>query len=479
MKKKPYQELLDRVLESKTITPKNREGLIDFLELEHPGDVLFTKWEEPPIIEKGKGTKIWDVDGKEYIDCIAGMSSMNIGHGDARVAEVMAKQYTKLSHWFDFPTPERLKLIKRLIDITPGDHEKKVRLALSGSDAVEQAIRAARSYTKKTHIISFYGAYHGQNTATMGLTGAGSMYQWYNPVPAADHCIERFPYAYCYRCPYKMEHPSCDMHCVKIIDSMFSSTQTSLGNGVSNISNVAAMIVEPAQSSAGYVVPPDEFLIELRKLADKYGFLLIFDEIQTGMGRTGKMFASEHSNVVPDITLIGKALGGGIPMSAVIARAEIFNDLGPGQVVSTYAGYALGCAVANKVLDIYEEDNLVDNCADVGEYLSSLVEKYKKDHPIVGSYTIKGIFLGIEYVTDQKTKEPAIKATAELVNKMKDAGLLAQLNGYYSNRISFLPPITMTREDYDEVFAIMDRLTGELEKKYNIKAVSQKVSMAS
>lgn len=149
MERKPYEELLDRVAASESITPKNKDGLIDFLTYEHPGDVLFTKWSNPPIIEKGKGNKVWDVDGKEYIDCISGMSSMNIGHGDSRIAEVMKTQYTKLSHWFDFPTPERAKLVKRLIDITPGTYQKKVRLALSGSDAVENALRIARNYTKK------------------------------------------------------------------------------------------------------------------------------------------------------------------------------------------------------------------------------------------------------------------------------------------------------------------------------------------
>jgi 4-aminobutyrate aminotransferase-like enzyme len=469
MEQKPYEQLLERISNAKNVTPKNKEGLIDFLINEHPGDVLFTKWTYPQVIERGKGNKVWDVDGKQYIDCISGMSSMNIGHGDPRIAEAMAKQYTKLSHWFDFPTPERNKLVKRLINITPGDYKKRVRLALSGSDAVELAIRSVRSYTKKTHIISFYGAYHGQNTATVGLTGAGSMHRWYNPVPSADNCIERFPYAYCYRCPYGKEYNSCGMQCVKAIDMLLSSGQTSLGNPMANVNNIAALIVEPMQSSAGYIAPPKEFLTGLRELADKYGFLLIFDEIQTGMGRTGKMFASEHTNVVPDITLVGKALGGGIPMSAVVARAEIFDELAPGYIVSTYAGYALGCSVANKVLDIFEEDDLVNKCAKVGEYLGAVVESFKQRHPIIGTYSQYGVYLGIELVRDRKTKEPAIKETLELVDNMREAGLLAQLNGYHNNRISFIPPINITNSDVDEIFAILDPLVNDIEDKYGIK----------
>jgi len=158
MATKPYEIFLERVKNMKQIGPLNKAYLEDFLNYDHPGCVLMSKWSQPPIIEKGKGNRVWDVDGKEYIDCISGFSSMNIGHGDKRISKVMAEQYEKLSHWFDFPTPERIRLIKRLADITPGDFNKKVRLALSGSDAVELAIRSARSYTKKTHIICFYGA---------------------------------------------------------------------------------------------------------------------------------------------------------------------------------------------------------------------------------------------------------------------------------------------------------------------------------
>jgi 4-aminobutyrate aminotransferase-like enzyme len=464
MEKKVYEELLNRIQISKTVTPKNKAGLTDFLQYEHPGDVLFTKWDEPPIIERGEGNKIWDADGTRYIDCISGFSTMNIGHGDKRIAEILVDQYMKLANWFDFPTPERLKLVKRLVKLSPGNFKKMVRLGLSGSDAIEQAVRAVRYHTKRTHLISFYGAYHGQTIATMGLTGAGSMHRWFNPVPPADHCIERFPYAYCYRCIYDKEYPSCDMYCVKAIDKLLGSGQTSLGNPMAKVNNIAAMLVEPMQSSSGYIVPPDEFLPELRNLADKYGFYLIFDEIQTGMGRTGKMFACEHSGAVPDIAVIGKALGAGFPMSAVISREEIFGGLAPGNTVSTYAGSALGSAVSNKVLDIIEEDDLLGNCSRVGSYLSTVLENYKKDHALVGDFSQKGLYFGIEFVKDKKTKEPAAEETHKLVNLMRDSGLLAQLNGYYGNRISFIPPLNISSKDIDEIFTIMDKLTGKVEQ---------------
>lgn len=470
MSKKPYEVLLEQVENAENMTPGNKEGLKDFLKYEHPGDVLFTKWDYPQIIKRGKGNRIWDVDGKEYIDCICGMSSMNIGHGDKRIADAMYDQYmNELDFWFDFPTPERLKLVKRIIEKTPGDFPKRVRLALSGSDAVENAIRIARYHTKKTHIISFYGGYHGQNTATMGLTGSGRMTGYYNPVPSQDNCIEHFPYAYCYRCPYGREEEKCNFECVKVIDNMMSTGVTCMGAPDSGINNVAAMIVEPCQSSAGYIAPPKGFLTELRKLADKYGFLLIFDEVQTGMGRTGKLWCCEHEDVVPDILVFGKALGAGIPMSGIVGRAEIFEEAGVSFICSTYAGYSLGCRVGNTVLDIIEEDHLLENCTKTGEYLKKKADELMANHPIVGTYSAIGVYFGLELVKDRGTKEPAKEEAHELVNNMRDAGLLAQLNGYYGNRISFIPPITLTPEQVDEIFEILEAEIAKIEEKYQIQ----------
>lgn len=470
MSKKPYEVLLERVESAEKMTPGNREGLIDFLKHEHPGDVLFTKWDYPQIIKRGKGNRIWDVDGKEYIDCISGMSAMNLGHSDKRIADAMYDQYmNELDFWFDFPTPERLKLVNRLIELTPGDFPKRVRLALSGSDAIENAIRLARFYTKRQHIISFYGAYHGQNSATMGLTGSGRMTSYYNPMPSQDNCIEHFPYAYCYRCPYGCEEGKCNFECVNVIDNMMSSGVTCMGAPDAGICNVAAMIVEPCQSSAGYIAPPKGFLTKLRELADKYHFLLIFDEVQTGMGRTGKLWCCEHEGVVPDILCFGKALGAGIPMSGIVGRAEIFEDCGVSFICSTYAGYSMGCRVGNEVLDIIEQDHLLERCTDTGVYLKEKAEALKQRHPAVGSYSAIGVYFGLELVKDKATKVPAKEETHELVNNLRDAGLLAQLNGYYNNRISFIPPITLTREQVDEIFAILEPELTKIEEKYGYR----------
>ena len=189
-----------------------------------------------------------------------------------------------------------------------------------------------------------------------------------------------------------------------MLKMLLNSSQTSLGNPSDGVNNIAAMIVEPCQSSSGYIVPPRGFLKRLRELADEYNFILIFDEIQTGLGRTGKMWACEHEDVAPDMLLVGKALGAGIPMSAVVGRAEYFEDTAPGFICSTYAGYAMGCRVGNTVLDIIESDNLIEKCAASGEYLEPLLVQFKEKHPSLGDYSRLGIFLGMEFVMDREAR---------------------------------------------------------------------------
>jgi 4-aminobutyrate aminotransferase-like enzyme len=480
MTTKPVESLVQKVADDPTIGPRNREALNEFLTYETPGSCLYTKWSNPPIIERGLGNKVWDVDGTEYIDCITGMSALNIGHADPRIAEVMKEQYLKLGHWFDFPTPERLKLVKRLCEITPGDFDKRVWLGLSGADALDAILRIVRYHTKRTQIISFYGGYHGQNIGTMGLTTKAGMYRWYNPMPPADSGINRFPYAYGYRDAYgATDDAESARLAVEAIDKVLCSGENVMANYPLGINNVAAMIVEPMQCSSGYIRPHDDFLRGLRALCDKHGILLVFDEIQTGMGRTGKMWGSEHSGVVPDLMAVGKALGAGVPVSAVVGRAEIFEELAPGMSSNTYAGYAVGCAVANKVLDIYEEDNLVEKCAAVGDHMAPVLQAYMDRHPMVGNFSQVGVFLGIEYVRDRTTKEPALQETIALCDALKDEGLLAQRNGYYGNRMSFLPPINITNADVDEMFEILDRVTTRIERQFLPQLVAEDLVAAS
>ena len=454
MEKKPYEVLLDRIQNADNVTPGNKAGLTDFLTYEHPGDVLFTKWDYPQIIERGKGNRIWDVDGKEYIDCISGMSAMNLGHAEKRIADAMYDQYmNKLDFWFDFPTPERLKLVKRLCDITPGDFPKRVRLALSGSDAIENAIRLARYATKRQHIISFYGAYHGQNTATMGLTGSGRMTSYYNPMPAQDNCLHQFPYPYDYRNPYGDEDGiECARRCVKVIDEMMSTGVTPLGAPDAGICNVAALIVEPCQSSAGYIIPPEGFLTELRKLADKYGFLLIFDEVQTGMGRTGYLFAHQMYGVEPDIFTSAKALGGGIPIGAVCAGKKVASAFEPGDHGTTFGGNPFATAAGLAVFDIFEKEHLVENAGKMGKYFKEkLTELQNKYSDKITDVRNAGLLIGIQL-------EDSIAKT--VFNKLFENKMLTSLCG--GNTIRIAPPLIIKETDINIFIDTLNNILEEL-----------------
>ena len=460
MSQKPYEILKDKVAAATTIGKNSKAGLESFLTYDNPGDTYMRKWQEPPVIAKAGGNKVWDADGKEYLDCYC--ANANIGHCDKRISAVIREKYMELGHWFDFPTPERIKLINRLKKVTPGDYEKRVRLSLSSEDSLEMAVRAARNYTKKPQIITFHGDFHGTNVSMAAVSPGSDVHKWYNPVTAADHDTEYFPYAYCYRCPYGCEYPSCDIQCIKTIDLMLSSCQTSMSNYAGGVNNVAAMIVEPIQGESGCIVPPKEFLQGLRKLADKFGFLLIFDEADCGLGRTGSLFASEANDVIPDITILGKALGAGFPMSACIARKEIFEDAGPGYIVGAYAGYSMGCAIAGKVFDIIEDDGLLDNCRKVGNYMLKRAEDYKAEFDTVGNINAAGLFMGIEYVTDKTSKTANESLAVSVVEALKIAGILVRFNG--SNIIVINPPLTFTEADVDKLFDTLSEVTRALVK---------------
>ena len=460
MSQKPYEILKDKVAAATTIGENSKDGLETFLTYDNPGDTYMRKWQEPPVIAKASGNKVWDADGREYLDCCCVNAA--IGHGDKRISATIREQYMGLDHWFDFPTPERIKFIDRVKKLSPGNYAKRVRLSLSNEDSLEMAIRAARNYTRKPQIITFHGDYHGTNASMAAISPASDVHKWYNPVTAADHDTEFFPYAYCYRCPYGCEYPSCDMQCVKSIDMLLSSCQTSMGNYASGVNNVAAMIVEPIQGQSGCIVPPAEFLRGLRKLADKFGFLLIFDESDCGMGRTGSLFASEISDVVPDITVIGKALGAGLPMSACVARKEIFEDAAPGYIVGAYAGYSMGCAVGSKVFDIIEDDGLLENAKKVGAYMLKRAGDYKAQFEEVGNVSAAGVLMGIEYVTDKVSRARNEPLAASIAEACKAAGILVRYNG--SNIIVFNPPLTFTEADVDKLFDTLTCVTKTLAK---------------
>ncbi len=450
--------------------PKTKKLLHRWIECESPGSVGFGMHECFPVMQRGLGATITDADGRNYIDLISGFSVSNVGLCHPKVVEAIKTQATQLIHYFDLPTPPRIELSERLIEISPGDFPKKVLYGTTGGEAVDIAMRLSRWFTGKPFILTPYGDYHGVTTGPMALTGKGGIWSYYYPNLPANSGVAYFPYPYCYRCPFDKTYPNCDIYCVKHLHSLFSSKETPFGDPKSKINNVAAIFIEPFQGSAGYIIPPKEYLLKLRELCDKYDILLVTDEIQSGMGRTGKMWASDHSGVASDIMIVGKSLAGGLALSAIIGKKEIMNSWGPGASISTFGGSVLSCAVANQVLEIMKTERIIQRAEKTGRYFLKNLQDLSEDHPIVGNVDGKGLFIGIEFVRNRKTKEPADEETSFIGNELLKEGVVCEdPAGYYYNRINLLPSLVISEKEIDEAVKIFDRVLHRTERKFGIR----------
>lgn len=462
-----YDEKLKERINNKKLGPKAKELLLKDVNYESSGIVGFALFDIPPVIAKGVNDIVVDVDGKEYIDCLCGFGASTVGQCHPEIVKTINEQSKDLIHNFDFPTAPRVNLAEKLCKNTPGDFEKKVRFSVTGADATENAVHAARWFTGCQYILSAYGAYHGASAGSMGMTSKGGIGKYYYPL-MNNNGFSYFPYAYCYRCAFGKGYPACDMFCVDYIEkNMLTGKESHLVEEKGGVSNIAALIVEPMQCSAGYIIPPDDFLRGLKRLSDKYGFLMMVDEIQAGVGRTGKLWAQEHAGIAADITIVAKGIGGGLPLSAIIARKDILNSWAPGAHVSTFAGYTLACAVGLKVFEIIEKENLLKRSQEMGKYFYEGLLELQKKYPIIGDVTGgKGLFLALELVKDKKTKEPAIEETTFMRNKSQEEGLLFETGGYFYNRIQIIPPLTIKKESIDKALSILDKAFEEAKRIY-------------
>jgi len=465
---KNYDKQLEKRLETKNLGKEYKKLLLENIKNESSGQVGFSHFHVPPLIDKGENDIVIDIEGKEYVDLTSGFAASTVGQCNPDVIGEICKQSKKLIHFFDFPTVPRIKLTKKLINVTPGKFEKKIQFGVTGADSVENAIHAARWYTGCQYILAALGGYHGVQNGTMGITSKGGIGSYYYPMTPDNRGLVLFPYAYCYRCPYDKEYPGCNMHCVKFIEkTLLSGKESPLVDQKGNISNIAGLIIEPMQCSSGYIMPPDDFLRGLKRLSDDYGFLLIVDEIQSGVGRTGKLWAIEHSGIEPEILVIGKGIGGGLPLSAIVTKKEILNSWAPTAHLSTFAGYTLACSVALKVFDIIEEKNLLKNSNEMGKYFYEGLLDLQKRYQIIGDVTGgKGLFLAIELVKDRKSKEPAIEEAFYIRNKALEEGLIFAVSGYYYNRITIIPAISIRKDTIDRSLKIFDKLFNEVSKKF-------------
>lgn len=435
--------------------PKSKALLHRSADCESTGGVGWALFECPPAVVEGRGALVYDADGVEYVDCMAGMSVANLGHGRGDIADAIAAQQRRLAHYFDMPGDQREELAERLVQLTPGAQAKRVAFAATGSDATDVAMRMARWYTGAPLIITAYGGYHGATGGTIATTAKGYLWAYHYPVGPHDASQLKVPYPYTYRPPLGDDGSSGQPY-VDYLRRLLSGKETPMGDRFSGVNNVAAILLEPMQGSAGYIIPPDDYLPLVRELCDEFGILLIADEIQCGMGRTGEMWACDRVGVVPDILLTSKALANGQPLAAVVASSEIASSWGAGAHISTFACTPVAAAAANAVLDIMEREAIPLRAAENGAYFRKRLDELMERHAMVGAIDAAGLFIGIEFVRDRYSKEPAATEAATMLEYCVTEGLLLEKGGYHHNRFQLIPPLVIQPDEIDRVVEILD-----------------------
>lgn len=430
--------------------PKARELVKRDESLISPSYVRFY----PLVVESGEGSIVRDVDGNEYIDFNSGLLCLNVGHNHPRVIQAIKEQCDKFLHYSntDFYYREVVDLAEKLREITPGKFEKKVFFGNSGTEAVEAAIKVSKWHTRKHRFIAYIGAFHGRTLGSLSFTASKTVQRrhFFPSLPGVVHV----PYPYCYRCPFKLSMPNCDYWCVHFIDELVLQKYVPP-------EEVAGIMFEPIQGEGGYVVAPPEYFQRLRKLADKYGLLLIDDEVQTGIARTGKWFAIEHWKVEPDIICIAKAIASGLPLGATVARARIMDWEG-GSHATTFGGNPVSCAAALAVIDIIKEERLLENATKLGGHVLKRLEELKEESEILGDVRGKGLMIGAEIIADQQTKKPGKDEAKEIMLRCWKRGLAIITSGASTLRVA--PPLTITPELLDAGLDIVEDVIREVER---------------
>ena len=397
----------------------------------------------PILAERASNAEVWDSDGRRYIDFAGGISVLNVGHRHPRVIAAVEEQLRKLTHTCFQVTPYEpyIRLAERLNQIVPGAFSKKTILFSTGAEAVENAIKIARCYTGRPAIIAFSGAFHGRTMMALALTGKMAPYKvGFGPMfPEVFHAP--FP------SPYRGVSTADSL---RALDALFMSAV--------DPARVAAIIIEPVQGEGGFHVAPFDFLRELRALCDRHGIVFVADEVQTGFGRTGRMFAVEHAGVAPDLIAMAKSLAGGFPLSAVTGRAEVMDAPAPGGLGGTYAGSPVACAAALAVLDVMKDENLLARAENLGATVAQRLRAMRDGGRLqcIGDVRGLGAMQAMELVNDHATKEPAPELAKKVVANSAARGLIVISCGVYSNVIRIMVPLTASAETVDEGLAILE-----------------------
>jgi 4-aminobutyrate aminotransferase/(S)-3-amino-2-methylpropionate transaminase len=402
----------------------------------------------PVYVSRAQDAWLEDVDGNRFLDFAGGIGCINTGHRNASVVSAIESQLQEFLHTCVQVTPYEsyIRLAERLNQITPGKFPKKTLLLNTGAEAVENAIKIARAHTGRSGVIAFEDAFHGRTMMALALTSKTHPYKsGFAPFPSD---VYRIPYAYCYRCSYSLKHPSCDVYCARHLEDTFKRVVAS--------EDVAAVIAEPVLGEGGFVTPPPEFFSTVMDICHKHGVLFIADEVQSGFGRTGKMFACEHYGIEPDILVTAKSLGGGLPLAAVTGRAEIMDAPGVGGLGGTFAGNPLSCAAANAVLDIFENGDLLARANILGEHFAERAREWQTRFDIIGDVRGLGAMRAIELVKSRETREPAPEETKKITQSCYEHGLITITAGTYGNVIRVLMPLVISEEQMDEALGVLE-----------------------
>jgi 4-aminobutyrate aminotransferase/(S)-3-amino-2-methylpropionate transaminase len=409
----------------------------------------------PAVIERAEGALVYDVDGNRFIDLAGGIGCLAVGHAHPKVVRAIQEQAERFTHtdYTVIPYEVYVTLAERLARTVPGPSPKKVALFNSGAEAVENAVKIARASLGRPALVAFEGGFHGRTYMAMTLTSKVDPYKrHFGPfVPE----VYRVPFPYVYRSPFPTPEET-TAYCLRRLEELFTLQVEP--------ERVAAVVVEPVQGEGGFIVPPPEFLPRLREVCDRHGILLIVDEVQTGFGRTGRMWAVEHFGVEPDLLVAAKSIAAGLPLSAVIGRAEVMDRVHPSGIGGTYVGNPLSCAAALAVLDVFEEERLVERAAQIGECFTRAFREIQRRSPYVGDVRGLGAMVAMEFVSDRDTKEPAPHLVTRVLRRAMEGGVLLLRAGIYGNVIRVLTPFVITDAQVEEAVEVIERAVAEVDR---------------
>jgi 4-aminobutyrate aminotransferase/(S)-3-amino-2-methylpropionate transaminase len=424
------------------VTATSAEKYLRYVNLSAVGGV------EPIAVDRGKGAELWDVDGRRYLDCFAGISVVSTGHAHPRVVGAAGEQMERFIHCgsYLYQVPIVGELAGRLAEVTPGRLEKTF-FSNSGAEAVEGAMRLARAFTGRSEFIALQSGFHGRTNATLAVTGNRKRKQHGGPYLGG---VAFAPAPHPSRC--RMCDGRCNLRCADTVEDVID---------YHTAGNVAAFIVEPVLGEAGIVVPHPDYFRRVKEILDRHNILLIVDEVQTGFGRTGRMFAIEHYGVEPDIMTMAKGIASGFPLGGFIARPEIADSFQPGEHLSTFGGNPVACAAALATLQVIDDERLCANSARLGDWLIGRLAELAARHPVIGDVRGRGLMVGVELVDNPQTMAPAAQLATQVRSACRQRGLLVGVGGINGNVLRIQPPLVIDEEQLTSAVSTLDEALTE------------------